>query len=430
MKNSAASARPLSRRRFLRRSLDCVVLPLGATLPAQSRGADALRPSENPAKARPLAQDFSVVVRSRNPRKFHFKEPALIALPGGTLLCGYEAYGEETGYRIAASTDGGRTWMSRADLPHLMIGMFFLHRESLYLLANAKSRKDVVLLHSEDEGRSWAKSSVLFQGAFYNGPTGYVMTERTIYRGFGIPRQGGSGYWRGSVVVAGDLTGDLMKPTSWRITPPVYYPGTPLPLMRKPGWDTEDDNWVEPNVVLVDGQLLVMHRCRMNRPLGSSVSGVCTLTDSGGELKYDFGYFHPMPGSRVKFFIFHDPVSRLFWNVTNIGSADLFRGEFRAGPETQFEDDSGHRRILMLMYSTDAHSWFQAGCIVMTRSPAEGFCMAAPAIVGDDLLVVSRTLLGVENPDLFQSNMITFHRVRDFRSLALDLHPATKGGKA
>jgi len=120
----------------------------------------------------------------------------------------------------------------------------------------------------------------------------------------------------------------------------------------------------------------------------------------------------------------------LFWNVTNIGSADLFRGEFRAGPETQFEDDSGHRRILMLMYSTDAHSWFQAGCIVMTRSPAEGFCMAAPAIVGDDLLVVSRTLLGVENPDLFQSNMITFHRVRDFRSLALDLHPATKGGKA
>ena len=81
------------------------------------------------------------------------------------------------------------------------------------------------------------------------------------------------------------------------------------------------------------------------------------------------------------------------------------------------------RRILMLLYSLDALNWFQAGCIAMSRDPLQSYHYAAPLIDGDDLLILSRT----SSPNArhqHDSDLVTFHRVRDFRSLALDLHPA------
>ena len=75
----------------------------------------------------------------------------------------------------------------------------------------------------------------------------------------------------------------------------------------------------------------------------------------------------------------------------------------------------------MLLYSLDALNWFQAGCIAMSKSPLQSFHYAAPLIEGDDLLILSRT----SSPNArhqHDSDLVTFHRVRDFRGLALDLH--------
>ena len=100
------------------------------------------------------------------------------------------------------------------------------------------------------------------------------------------------------------------------------------------------------------------------------------------------------------------------------------------------------RRILMLNYSIDGLNWFQTGCVAMSRNPLESFHYSSQVIVGDDLLVLSRSSIGAANQyrdytwnsgvasgkaklpyNNHDSNMITLHRVKNFRSLALDLKP-------
>ena len=78
----------------------------------------------------------------------------------------------------------------------------------------------------------------------------------------------------------------------------------------------------------------------------------------------------------------------------------------------------------------------------MSRNPLESFHYSSQVIVGDDLLVLSRSSIGAANQyrdytwnsgaasgkaklpyNNHDSNMITLHRVKNFRSLALDLKP-------
>ncbi|MFW6309343.1 MAG: exo-alpha-sialidase, partial [bacterium] len=77
------------------------------------------------------------------------------------------------------------------------------------------------------------------------------------------------------------------------------------------------------------------------------------------------------------------------------------------------------RGILMLYYSLDGLNWFEAGCIVKAQDPRHGFQYATPAIDGDDLVVLSRT--NINGPIAHDADRATFHRVHDFRSLALSL---------
>ena len=69
----------------------------------------------------------------------------------------------------------------------------------------------------------------------------------------------------------------------------------------------------------------------------------------------------------------------------------------------------------------DALNWFDAGCVAMSRSPLESFSYASQLIDGDDLLVIARTSQGGKNQH--DTNLVTLHRVVDFRNLALELRP-------
>ena len=57
----------------------------------------------------------------------------------------------------------------------------------------------------------------------------------------------------------------------------------------------------------------------------------------------------------------------------------------------------------------------------MSRSPLESFSYASQLIDGDDLLVIARTSQGGKNQH--DTNLVTLHRVVDFRNLALELRP-------
>jgi hypothetical protein len=79
------------------------------------------------------------------------------------------------------------------------------------------------------------------------------------------------------------------------------------------------------------------------------------------------------------------------------------------------------RRFLMLLYGIDGLNWFQAGCIAQAPKISQSFMYARPVFDGDDLAIIARS--SVNAPNQHDADYATFHRVKDFRKLALKLTP-------
>ncbi len=100
-------------------------------------------------------------------------------------------------------------------------------------------------------------------------------------------------------------------------------------------------------------------------------------------------------------------------------SQDWFK---QARQERRYTGSGGNdRRFLMLLYSVDALNWFQAGCVAQADELRQSFMYGKPVVDGDDMLVISRS--AVHGPDQHDADCATFHRIHDFRSLALNLFP-------
>ncbi len=188
------------------------------------------------------------------------------------------------------------------------------------------------------------------------------------------------------------------------------------------------DLWLEPNVVNVNGRLRLLLRCVIDEYATASICGICDLTDDGRDLKLEFTQFAALPGAQNKFFIMYDETGKLFWMLSNMPTdsqgffADrekLLKIGYHGGPGNE-------RRILMLYYSRDALNWFQAGCAAMWPSPLQAFMYPSAVIHGDDILFISRTSREAQNQH--DADLVTFHRIPDFRSLALDLVPKLPDG--
>jgi len=275
-----------------------------------------------------------------------------------------------------------------------------------------------VLHRSEDGGRTWSNPVTLFEGHFWNCPTGIVLAGGHVYRAFDQLDVPG----RAERVVAGDLSRDLMNPGAWRMSPPVPFPGAVPELCR--GGRCGNSRWLEPNVIQIGERLRVLSRVEMDAMATANICGVCDLTDDGGKLSLQFAQYYPMPGGQCKFHIVYDDVSRLFWTPATLvtDSQDQIGYCQQARKRREFTGTGGNeRRILMLMYSVDALNWFQAGCIAMTSKLRQSFMYASPLIDGQDLLVLSRT--SRDGRDQHDADLCTFHRIHDFRRLALDLYP-------
>ena len=107
-------------------------------------------------------------------------------------------------------------------------------------------------------------------------------------------------------------------------------------------------------------------------------------------------------------------VSNLPTRTQDPGCEVVKQPGFRGAPGNE-------RRFLMLFYGVDALNWFPAGCVAHWPNPAQAFNYTTPLIDDQDLLIVSRT--SRNGRDQHDNDLITFHRLPDFRSLALNLFP-------
>jgi hypothetical protein len=163
--------------------------------------------------------------------------------------------------------------------------------------------------------------------------------------------------------------------------------------------------------------LLVLPRVRMQFQTTASMTAILEVKDQNGQLVLQFLQFHPMPGGQNKFHILRDPQTGLYWtSVTRV--TDPFR-DVEPLLAMGFKGTGGNeRRIQVLMHSADALNWFDAGFVALSPSLLEAFSYAWLMIDGDDLLVMCRTSKGgLNNHD---TNLITLHRIREFRQLVPD----------
>ena len=380
-----------------------------------------------------LDAEMQVVAESPDPGRLFVYEPALVKLPSGRLLVTFEHTRIDANaevphrFRLAVSEDAGRTWQQLPPLD-LHSAQPFVHKSELYLLGNLAIRRNIVILRSGDEGRSWTGAVTLFEGSYWNAPTGVLIKEGRLYRSFNL-HENADGTpnlrnYQGCVVIAANLSRNLLDPAAWRMSNRLDYPGTPRLLTRVPVAGRRADHWLESNLVEVKSEILGFHRLRIPGGAGhglthqstAGLAAVTNLTDDGKTLKHSFGQFYPIPGAQNKFHMIRDEPSGLYWMAGNIPVDSLGR-----------PPGGDDRRILILMYSVDAHNWFQAGCVAMSKKPREAYNYASLLPDGDDLLLAVRTALGGRHSQA-KSTHITFHRVRGFRSLALDLPGRRQAG--
>ena len=77
----------------------------------------------------------------------------------------------------------------------------------------------------------------------------------------------------------------------------------------------------------------------------------------------------------------------------------------------------------MLWYSLDALNWFPACNIAAAKKSKQAFNYPSMLIEGNDLSVIVRTTIDTDNYNSHDSDCVTFHRITNFRSFALNIHP-------
>ena len=377
-----------------------------------------------------LAQDFTTVVRSSDPQNLYTGSPMLTRLSSGRMIASFEWFCPSPvstslpgQFKILVSDDRGESWSEKASLSIIWPSLF-VHDDFLYVIGSRPKSREIVISRSGDGGETFTQEKVLYEGRFHNAPTPVVMKDGFVYSAFETCPTGHRSEWN-SLVIAGDQSGDLLDPSAWRMSNHLDFPGVPPTLTKgfyKPSFEDKiaEDSWLEGNVIDVGGEIRVILRTIIDAHSTAGLAAVCGLEDDGKQLSYRFLQFYPMPGAQCKFYIVYDDASGLFWTTvtrpTNTWQdrEPLKKIGFAGAPGNE-------RRILILMYSLDALNWFDAGCVAMSRSPLESFSYASQLIDGDDLLVIARTSQGGKNQH--DTNLVTLHRVVDFRNLALELRP-------
>ena len=389
------------------------------------------------AWAEPLAQSYRIIYKKPDVAGTMVDTPCVVRLASGRLLASNNIDGTWGGnvgqggldkvfpggrnYFVHASDDDGETWWTLARLP-LADGMLLPLPDAVYVLGTGRKgnvRRDVFIARSSDGGQTWTPPVMIHEGPAWNSATGVVIRGGTLYRAYDTASHQVD---RKLFVLAGDLSKDLLDPRSWRRSNMLGFPGMPVE-MKRPLYPQYRDHWLEANVVDLRGRLALIARCRVDEYGTCHIAGVSDLDDRDGKLTLKFSQFYPFPGGQQKFHVVYDTKSDLYWMVGNLvtdpqNHTDWFRHLKRRG----YKGGAGNeRRILTLFYGLDGLNWLQAGVVALAKDPLQSFMYSHMFIDGDDLLFAVRTSKqGGNNHD---AELITFHRVRDFRSLALDIHP-------
>ncbi len=446
-----------------------VVMGLSLDVVAQTSGPGDDQPS---FRIRPLAQNYVTVFESPDPENVYLYDPGMLALPDGRLIGTYsfggkgvadycksqgwvDAQGEPQYAAVATSDDGGKTWTVRARYA-ISYARAFAAGPSLYIIG---ARKDIYILRSDDRGETWTAQTPLTSEQaehvmWHQSATSVWHTDTHVYLVMERRTDRGIQGWRvgdiAPVLMRGKLTDDLTKRENWTFASELVFQdvvdpeklnyvgipffkadlqkGEPIPhstrKMFPMGWletnvvqiTDPDDDWYDPT----GHTFHLLSRCNtggtniacLSKVVENADGSMTTMLEkapSGKDM-----LFIPFPGGHMKFFVLFDKQTKLFWLLGSQSTDSLRRGD-RLPPE-RFSLPNNERHRMVLYFSRNLLDWCFAGLVAEGPSPKQSRHYAGMDIDGDDLVILSRS--GDERAkDAHNGNIITFHRVQNFRSL-------------
>jgi hypothetical protein len=238
-------------------------------------------------------------------------------------------------------------------------------------------------------------------------------------------------------VVSAPEDADLLDAKNWTRTNPIVH--------QREWLNTRNAEWLEGNAVVApDGKIVDILRVEshpaINAPFALpgaaakiprfEVAAMMRISDDGRSASFDprADYIHFI-GSEAKFTIRFDPRSNRYWSIgskiTNPHSGYLWLST----PHHQ-------RNVLSLTSSTDLREWeeryrilrFRENEVVTKAESRVGFQYVDWQFDGDDLIAVCR--MAWNGINYHDANVITFHRLKNFRTLTMaDSPPALASGK-
>ena len=202
---------------------------------------------------------------------------------------------------------------------------------------------------------------------------------------------------------------NLLRRESWTFSN--YLPGD------KAWLDGNFRGWLEGNAVVdPHGEIVDILRVAGT----DAVHGKAALTHiakDGRQNRFDpASDFIDFPGGCKKFTIRHDPQSNRYWSLTNWVMPE-YVGKRGAG---------SIRNTLALVSSPDLHSWQIDRVVLHDPDLDTGYQYADWLFDGEDIIAAVRTAhddgLGGAH-SYHDANLLTFHRIRDFRKVPAGVDP-------
>ncbi len=353
--------------------------------------------------------------------------------------------------KVFTSDDHGRTWTWRADFP-FWHARPFVAGASVYILGQDG---DLVVMRSDDDGASWGPAVRLTAGeTWHQAPCNvhyarghvYLVMERLLYTDV----RGWTPSVLAPILMRGRVDADLTRRENWTCANPVAfrdlvrteelrYVAVPFfesrrsePVTVAPGRSSAPIGWLETNVVqFVDpdhtwydpaGRTFhLWARCHTGGTGYAAIAKVVEqedgslLTLAEAAPSGQTVVLVPCPGGQMKFHILYDEATALYWLLSSQATDSMTRADRLPADRYGLPNNERHR--LQLHYSRNCIDWCFAGLVAVGPSPRQARHYASMVIDGADLHVLARSG-DARAANAHNGNLITFHTVPDFRSLA------------
>jgi len=406
---------------------------------------------------RALANDYVLVGESPDPSTTPLFSPTLVRLDSGRLVAGYTVSADTNPKEILlTSDDHGATWTQRAEST-LLQGRLFRAGTAIYYLATGTK---LGIIRSLDGGETWSTPKYLRGSdprAWQGTPANVWYAHGNVYIAYEHLLQDIDAWAvaeKGLILLRGAESADLTDAAKWTysselvfadVIPGVRDNNVGLDLLGVPfftqaypttapvggGRSMAPIGWVEPGVVQIMDPNHVWydptgHTFHVLARAHTGGTGFAALTKvvenddgtmtmsleqapAGGNIVYV-----PCPVGQMRFHIIYDDQTKLYWLLGSQPTDSMTRAELL--PPERYDLPNNERHRMVLYFSRDLTDWCFAGLVAKTNSPRQARHYASMAIDGEDLVILSRSG-DARAQTAHNGNIITFHRVRNFRDL-------------